>query len=101
MNASAPRQTALHSVHEALGAVFTDFGGWDMPLKYDNDLTEHQAVREAAGLFDLSHMGEVRITGPDAVALWTGPWSQPSARWPWAAPSTRPCPGRTAAWSMT
>lgn len=69
MNASAPRQTALHSVHEALGAVFTDFGGWDMPLKYDNDLTEHQAVREAAGLFDLSHMGEVRITGPDAVAL--------------------------------
>ncbi len=60
------QQTALHDQHAALGASFTDFGGWDMPLKYDSELAEHRAVRSAAGLFDLSHMGEVRVTGPDA-----------------------------------
>ncbi|WP_178945482.1 glycine cleavage system aminomethyltransferase GcvT [Kocuria sp. TGY1127_2] len=68
-NPESPRKTALYGVHEALGASFTDFGGWEMPLKYDNDVAEHKAVREAAGLFDLSHMGEIRITGPDASAL--------------------------------
>ncbi|MGO1910941.1 MAG: glycine cleavage system aminomethyltransferase GcvT, partial [Corynebacterium sp.] len=52
-----------------LGAKFTDFGGWDMPLKYDKELEEHRAVREAVGVFDLSHMGEVRVTGPDAAAF--------------------------------
>ena len=64
-----PRRTALHAVHEALRAQFTDFGGWDMPLKYANDVAEHQAVREAAGLFDLSHMGEIRVRGPQAADL--------------------------------
>ncbi|WP_443095967.1 glycine cleavage system aminomethyltransferase GcvT [Rothia koreensis] len=64
-----PRRTALYEVHESLGASFTDFGGWEMPLKYDNDVAEHKAVREAAGLFDLSHMGEIRIAGPEASAL--------------------------------
>ncbi|MDO4916548.1 MAG: glycine cleavage system aminomethyltransferase GcvT [Rothia sp. (in: high G+C Gram-positive bacteria)] len=63
------QKTALHAEHEALGASFTDFGGWDMPLKYENDVQEHKAVREAAGLFDLSHMGEFRVTGPDAAAF--------------------------------
>lgn len=62
-----PQQTPLHGEHEKLGANFTDFGGWDMPLKYGSELAEHQAVREAAGLFDLSHMGEVRVEGPDAA----------------------------------
>ncbi|HCT15220.1 glycine cleavage system aminomethyltransferase GcvT [Corynebacterium nuruki] len=62
------KETALHAVHEALGARFTDFGGWDMPLKYGKELEEHRAVREAVGVFDLSHMGEVRVTGPDAAA---------------------------------
>lgn len=61
------QQTALHAEHEALGASFTDFGGWDMPLKYGSELAEHRAVREAAGLFDLSHMGEVWVSGPDAA----------------------------------
>lgn len=60
------QQTALHAEHEKLGATFTDFGGWDMPLKYGSELAEHRAVREAAGLFDLSHMGEVWVSGPDA-----------------------------------
>lgn len=67
--AAGPRRTALHEVHAELGASFTDFGGWEMPLKYSSDLVEHRAVREAAGLFDLSHMGEVRISGPDAAAF--------------------------------
>ncbi|GAA2180247.1 glycine cleavage system aminomethyltransferase GcvT [Leucobacter tardus] len=64
-----PRHTALHDEHAALGASFTDFGGWDMPLKYGSELEEHRAVRGAAGLFDLSHMGEVRVTGPDAATF--------------------------------
>ena len=55
--------TALHDLHAQLGASFTDFGGWDMPLKYGSELAEHRAVRESAGLFDLSHMGEVREIG--------------------------------------
>lgn len=67
--ANAPKETPLHSVHADLGASFTDFGGWDMPLKYGSELAEHRAVREAAGLFDLSHMGEVRISGADAAAF--------------------------------
>jgi len=64
-----PKRTALHDEHAKLGASFTDFGGWDMPLKYGSELAEHRAVREAAGLFDLSHMGEVWISGPDAATF--------------------------------
>ncbi|GAA1825997.1 glycine cleavage system aminomethyltransferase GcvT [Nesterenkonia flava] len=60
------RESALAAEHEALGASFTDFGGWRMPLKYTSELAEHQAVRSAAGLFDLSHMGEVRVVGENA-----------------------------------
>lgn len=62
------KRTPLHDVHDALGAHFTDFGGWDMPLKYGSELAEHRAVRGAAGIFDLSHMGEVRLSGPGAAA---------------------------------
>ena len=61
--------TALYEEHKKLGASFTDFGGWQMPLKYSSELAEHHAVRKAAGLFDLSHMGEVWVTGPDAAAF--------------------------------
>ncbi|NLT26221.1 MAG: glycine cleavage system aminomethyltransferase GcvT [Microbacteriaceae bacterium] len=64
--ASDPRRTPLHAEHVGLGATFTPFGGWEMPLRYGGELAEHRAVREAAGLFDLSHMGELRATGPDA-----------------------------------
>lgn len=62
-----PNTTPLHGVHVEAGASFTDFGGWQMPLKYGSELAEHQAVRTSAGLFDLSHMGEVRVTGPQAA----------------------------------
>jgi aminomethyltransferase len=63
------KYTALYEEHKKLGASFTDFGGWQMPLKYSSELAEHHAVRKSAGLFDLSHMGEVWVTGPDAAAL--------------------------------
>ncbi|MEU5696073.1 glycine cleavage system aminomethyltransferase GcvT [Actinosynnema sp. NPDC020468] len=60
------RRTPLHAEHEALGAQFTDFAGWRMPLRYESELAEHHAVRTSAGLFDLTHMGEIVLTGPEA-----------------------------------
>ncbi|MGX5715007.1 glycine cleavage system aminomethyltransferase GcvT [Arthrobacter sp. MAHUQ-56] len=63
------KYTALYDEHKKLGASFTDFGGWQMPLKYSSELAEHHAVRKTAGLFDLSHMGEVWVTGPQAAAF--------------------------------
>ena len=50
--------------HRASGGRLVDFAGWEMPVQYDGILEEHRAVRERAGLFDLSHMGEVWVTGP-------------------------------------
>ena len=58
-----PRTTALDATHRALGATMTDFAGWDMPLRYGSERDEHVAVRTRAGLFDLSHMGEITIGG--------------------------------------
>ncbi|MEX1025160.1 MAG: glycine cleavage system aminomethyltransferase GcvT [Planctomycetota bacterium] len=63
------KKTALHDHHEALGARMVDFGGWHMPVQYASILDEAVAVRERVGLFDLGHMGRVRVTGRDAVAL--------------------------------
>ncbi|WP_431950583.1 glycine cleavage system aminomethyltransferase GcvT [Actinacidiphila sp. bgisy167] len=63
---SEPRRTALDALHRALGATMTDFAGWDMPLRYASERDEHTAVRTRAGLFDLSHMGEITVTGPAA-----------------------------------
>src|SRR5579872_4340496 len=62
------RRTPLTGVHERLGATLTGFAGWLMPLRYGSETAEHNAVRTAAGLFDLSHMGEIAVTGPDAAA---------------------------------
>ena len=64
----APRRTPLTAVHQGLGATLTDFAGWLMPLRYGSETAEHNAVRRTAGLFDLSHMGELAVTGPDAAA---------------------------------
>lgn len=64
---SSPRQTPLHPIHDKLGATFTEFAGWQMPLRYTGDTAEHHAVRNTAGLFDLTHMGEIKITGPQAA----------------------------------
>uniref|UniRef100_A0AAU2VM17 Aminomethyltransferase n=1 Tax=Streptomyces sp. NBC_00008 TaxID=2903610 RepID=A0AAU2VM17_9ACTN len=66
---TAPRLTALDALHRSLGATMTDFAGWDMPLRYASERDEHIAVRTKAGLFDLSHMGEITVTGPAAVDL--------------------------------
>jgi len=62
------RTTPLHAVHEALGARLIDFAGWDMPVWYDSATSEHHLVRSRAGLFDLSHMAELFVTGPGAAA---------------------------------
>lgn len=63
------KQIPLGGVHRALGAKMVDFGGWEMPLQYTGILEEHRAVRSAVGLFDVSHMGEIEIRGPQALDL--------------------------------
>ena len=60
------KKTCLHDKHVALGALMSPFGGFDMPIQYAGIVEEHNAVRNAVGVFDVSHMGEVRITGPEA-----------------------------------
>jgi aminomethyltransferase len=67
--APALRTTPLNSVHRALGARMVDFGGWDMPVQYSGIIDEHNAVRNAVGVFDVSHMGEIEIRGPEAAKL--------------------------------
>ena len=62
-------QTPLHAEHARLGASFTDFGGWDMPVRYSSDLAEHEAVRTNAGLFDISHMAEIFVQGQGSAAF--------------------------------
>ena len=62
-------RTPLHDVHQTLGARTMPFGGFDMPVQYSGIMEEHAAVRNAAGLFDVSHMGEVAVTGPNAKAF--------------------------------
>ena len=61
------KRTPLFAFHQQYGGRFVDFGGWEMPVQYKSILDEHRAVRQRAGLFDVSHMGEVEVKGPDAV----------------------------------
>lgn len=63
------KKTPLNATHRALGAKMVDFGGWDMPVQYSGIIDEHQTVRTAVGLFDVSHMGEIEIRGPQALNL--------------------------------
>jgi glycine cleavage system T protein (aminomethyltransferase) len=63
------RRTPLHDVHVALGARMVPFAGYEMPVQYRSIIEEHRTVRSAVGLFDLSHMGEVAISGPEALAF--------------------------------
>jgi aminomethyltransferase len=63
------KRTPLHDAHVSIGARMVEFAGWEMPVQYSSHVREHMAVRQAAGLFDVSHMGEVEITGNDALAL--------------------------------
>ena len=61
------KRTSLFAAHQKLGAKLIDFGGWEMPVQYTSIIDEHQAVRTAAGLFDISHMGEVTVSGAGAA----------------------------------
>src|SRR5579885_2938795 len=63
------KRTALFAAHQKLGARLIDFGGWEMPLQYTSIVEEHLAVRNAAGLFDISHMGEITVSGAAAEAF--------------------------------
>ena len=63
------KRTPFYDTHENLGAKLIDFGGWEMPVQYDGIKQEHNAVRESVGMFDVSHMGEFYISGPEALDL--------------------------------
>lgn len=63
------KRTPLYESHRRLGARLVEFGGWEMPVQYDGILAEHNAVRADCGMFDISHMGEVRVRGPQALAF--------------------------------
>ncbi|MGA0133873.1 MAG: glycine cleavage system aminomethyltransferase GcvT [Opitutales bacterium] len=65
----APARTPLHPLHVELGARLVPFAGWEMPVQYTGIIEEHHAVRRAAGLFDVSHMGEARVRGDGALTL--------------------------------
>src|SRR3989442_4601057 len=62
------KKTPLNARHRASGAKMVPFGGWDMPVEYSGIVAEHMAVRTRAGLFDVSHMGQIEIAGNDALA---------------------------------
>jgi aminomethyltransferase len=66
------RRTPLHDRHVALGARMVPFAGWEMPVQYEGVIQEHRAVREDAGAFDVSHMGEIEVDGPRAPELLQG-----------------------------
>ncbi len=69
MDSAILKRTPLNDIHRALGARMVDFGGWDMPVQYSGVVDEHLAVRKGVGLFDVSHMGEIEIVGPEAGKL--------------------------------
>src|SRR5215831_4636125 len=70
MSSNSPtKKTPLNSVHRSLKARMAEFAGWDMPIEYSGIIQEHLAVRNAAGLFDISHMGEIVVEGPESLAL--------------------------------
>ena len=65
------RKTALYSVHRQMGAKMVEFNGWEMPVEYPSAggiMAEHNAVRTGVGIFDVSHMGDIRLAGPEALA---------------------------------
>ena len=66
--ALALRKTALNDMHRHMGAKMVDFGGWDMPVEYSGLIAEHMAVRTGVGVFDVSHMGDIQLRGPESLA---------------------------------
>src|SRR5881392_796900 len=61
------KRTPLFEAHQKLGARLVEFGGWEMPVQYTSIVDEHNTVRNAAGIFDISHMGEVFVSGPASM----------------------------------
>ena len=91
------RRTALFDRHERAGAKLVPFAGWEMPVQYGGIRTEHVNVRAKAGMFDVSHMGEIETSGPQAEEFLQRILSNDVRRSPSAAPSTRCSAVRTAA----
>ena len=85
-----PRKTPLHSRHKALGARMVEFAGWEMPVQYRGIQVEHEAVRSRAGLFDVSHMGEIEVSGPGATEFCQRVTTNDVGGWSRRRPST-PC----------
>lgn len=77
---AALRPTPLTSLHRAVGAKLAPFAGWEMPLEFEGTLAEHRAVRSAVGVFDVSHLGTVAVTGPDAEAVVAATFTNDPAR---------------------
>jgi aminomethyltransferase len=77
---NAPKRTVLFDLHQKLGARMTVFGGFEMPVSYSGIIEEHLAVRNSAGIFDLSHMGEFEISGPNALATLERAFTNSAAR---------------------
>jgi aminomethyltransferase len=77
---NAPKRTVLYDLHQKLGARMTVFGGFEMPVSYSGIIEEHLAVRNSAGIFDLSHMGEFEISGPNALATLERAFTNSAAR---------------------
>src|SRR5260370_32695791 len=71
-DAASLQKAALFDTHQKLGARLVDFGGWNMPVQYSGIIEEHKAVREAAGVFDISHMGEFFVSSPFAKSFLNG-----------------------------
>ena len=69
MPEAALQLTPLHARHQEMGARLVPFAGWEMPVQYEGVMEEHRAVRSSSGVFDVSHMGQVRSSGPDALAF--------------------------------
>src|SRR6185436_4726814 len=63
------KRTPLFAAHQRLGGKLIEFGGWEMPVQYTSITDEHLAVRNAAGVFDISHMGEISVKGKEALAF--------------------------------
>ncbi len=102
------QRTPLFERHLAAGGRLVEFAGWEMPVQYQGVVAEHLAVRESCGVFDVSHMGEIETSGPQALELLQRLLSNDVAAIGFdeqhargRAPSTRCCAARTAVCSMT
>ncbi len=94
-------QGPIHSVHVDLGATFAPFGGWEMPVSYAGTVAEHTAVREAVGLFDVSHLGKALVAGAGAADFVNATLTADLGKIGPARPSTRCAARRPAASSTT